>query len=228
MDKDARCLAVAARQLGLITRAQALEILSADAIRRRCRGGLWRELLPGIFAILAAPESEEQQIMAAALWVRSDAKTSRVSCTSHTTAAYLLGLCRRILPIHVSTPRSLKSPVGWMVVHRTCLGPVDIASSRGIPITIPAKTLLDLGAVSSIDEVESALEAALRQGTVSFTRLQDQLRRYGGPGHRGSAVLRALLEDRSRGYTSRRKVSWRCDSSASSAERGCHGPFARP
>ena len=138
--------------------------------------------------------------MAAAMWVRSDSQTSGVSCISHTTAAHLLRLCPQTLQIHVSTPRPLKSPTGSIVVHRTCLEPVDVASSRGIPITTPAKTLLDLGAVLSIDDVESALEAALRQGTVSLTRLQNQLERYGGPGHRGSASLRALLEDRSRGY----------------------------
>jgi very-short-patch-repair endonuclease len=138
--------------------------------------------------------------MAAALWVRSDSKTSGNSCTSHTTAAYLLGLCARTLPIHVSTPRPLKSPTGSIVVHRTCLDPVDVAISRGIPITTPAKTLLDLGAVLSIDDVESALETGLRRGTVSLTRLHSQIERYGGPGHRGSAAVRALLSDRNKGY----------------------------
>lgn len=84
-----------------------------------------------------------------------------------------------------------------VIVHRTDrLDSVDISHRRRIPVTTPARTLLDLGAVAPVDVVESALEDALLRRLVSFALLTATLERLGGPGRNGAGVLRALVGER--------------------------------
>ncbi|HJV09387.1 MAG TPA: hypothetical protein VJ653_06885, partial [Acidimicrobiales bacterium] len=84
-----------------------------------------------------------------------------------------------------------------MVVHRTDrLDPIDVSWHRRIPVTTPARTLLDLGAVAPALVVESALEDALMRRLVTFALLTSTLERLGRPGRNGAGVLRALVEER--------------------------------
>ncbi len=84
-----------------------------------------------------------------------------------------------------------------VILHRTDrLDGVDLSHSKRIPVTTPARTLLDLGAVVPMETVESALEDALMRRLVGFALLTATLERLGGSGRRGAAVLRALVEER--------------------------------
>lgn len=65
-----------------------------------------------------------------------------------------------------------------------------------IPVTTPARTLLDLGAVAPVEVVEPALEDALMRRLVTFALLTRTLERLGAPGRNGAGVLRALVEER--------------------------------
>ena len=199
-EADARCAQIARVQFGLIARFQALQYLSAAAIKRRCSSGRWQQPLPSVYALSGAPQSEPHRIMAAVLWTRGRAETRARSCASHGTAARLWGIGGRGQTIHLISPRPLKSRDEQIVVHRVELEEVDITAAQGIPVTTVARTLFDLGATHPLEQVESALEAALRDGLVSLPRLRWQVDRSGGCGRRGSSTLRRLLEDRSRGY----------------------------
>ena len=190
----------AASQLGLITAADALKFLSRQAIRRRLSAGLWRKVLPDIYTLSPSNLTIDQRVMAASLWVRSAQAARDRSCVSHTTAGWLLGLGTHPEPVHVMSPRSLTSPAKWLVHHRVCLEPKEVTSVNRIATTIPARTLLDLGAVCSSDEVESALETALRKGTVSLHRLERFVAERARKGSRGASTLRKLLRDRQNDY----------------------------
>jgi hypothetical protein len=61
--------------------------------------------------------------------------------------------------------------------------------------------LLDLGAEVPIEQLELALEAALRRGLTSVAKLQSQLAEKGGKGVRGTAPLRQLVQERDLDYT---------------------------
>lgn len=200
MDADARCAEIARVQFGLIARFQALQYLSAAAIKRRCASGRWQQVLRGVYALSGAPQSEAHRIMAAVLWARGRAETRARSCASHETAARLWRIGGRGQTIHLISPRPLKIRDAEIVVHRVELEEIDITAVHDIPVTTVARTLFDLGATHSLEEVESALEAALRKGLVSLPRLRWQVDRSGGYGRRGSSTLRRLLEERSRGY----------------------------
>ncbi len=81
-----------------------------------------------------------------------------------------------------------------VVVHQAALPSVDVTVVEAIPVTSPARTLLDLAAVVAAEAVEEALDDALRRGLVSIPRLRwraDQLGR-----RPGVALIRRLLDAR--------------------------------
>jgi very-short-patch-repair endonuclease len=85
------------------------------------------------------------------------------------------------------------------MVHRsTGLGRADTTRHRRIPVTTPARTLLDLGAVAP-ELVEPAMEDALFRGLVTLSSLRRALERVGVQGRDGTAVLRDLVDRRARG-----------------------------
>ena len=67
----------------------------------------------------------------------------------------------------------------------------EITKCEGIPITTPARTVLDLASVVSGRELEQALAQAERRNLASRTKLLALLARY--PRRAGSGTLRRLL-----------------------------------
>jgi very-short-patch-repair endonuclease len=78
-------------------------------------------------------------------------------------------------------------------MHRSiCLAPQDVGVYHGIPITSPARTLLDLATVLSRNDLAWAYNEALIQELTTPEHVKDVLRRTHG--HPGSRLLKALLE----------------------------------
>jgi hypothetical protein len=69
--------AIQARQLGLITRDQALAIASRRLVEQRLAAGTWKRLLRGAYADTLSPPSLRQLCLAAILWARDDPVVSR-------------------------------------------------------------------------------------------------------------------------------------------------------
>jgi very-short-patch-repair endonuclease len=70
---------------------------------------------------------------------------------------------------------------------------------EGLPVTSAGRTILDSAAVAYKWQVEAALDDALRRKLISVDDMWRILARSGGRGRMGSALLRALLEERSDG-----------------------------
>jgi very-short-patch-repair endonuclease len=85
----------------------------------------------------------------------------------------------------------------------------DIRSRHGIPLTSPARTLIDLAASLEPLELESALAEARRRRLVSDTQLRAALER--APGRKGTAKLRELttvqILARTRSYYERKLLA---------------------
>ncbi len=94
--------------------------------------------------------------------------------------------------------RETAHPVGTLVHRTRSLLPEDARVHRDLPVTSPARTLLDLADILTPRAVERALDEALVQRLVSRTKLAERLAR--APGRRGAKVLRDLL-DAQRGPT---------------------------
>jgi very-short-patch-repair endonuclease len=81
-------------------------------------------------------------------------------------------------------------------VHRTLsLTQRDVRRVDEVPVTSPARTLLDLGADLARDDHEAVVADALRRHLVRPVDLEEQLTRNGRL--RGAASLRAILETES-------------------------------
>ena len=98
--------------------------------------------------------------------------------------------------VEITCPRSLRSPVRWLELHRSPAAKPDIGRMKGLQVSSVHRTLLDLGAVMEADAVEMALECALRRRHTSIGTLERLLIRCGGRGSRGVGTLREVLSRR--------------------------------
>jgi very-short-patch-repair endonuclease len=81
-----------------------------------------------------------------------------------------------------------------LTVHRVnSLSPADVRLCKGLPVTSPARTLLDLAGVLTIDELESALAIARRRKLATDQEIREAMAR--APHAKGVASLRALLTE---------------------------------
>src|ERR1700761_9298204 len=129
---------VAGRQHGVVTREQLEEIGFATAtITRWAKAGRLHRFHRGVYAVGHMGISWEGRCLAAVL-----ARPGAVA--SHRTAAWIHGLLRsRPGTIHLTAPTRQRAKRDF-VVHFAQLGAEDVTTVNGIPVTSPARTVLDL------------------------------------------------------------------------------------
>jgi uncharacterized protein DUF559 len=98
----------------------------------------------------------------------------------------------RPVPLEVSIPLSLTRRRPGIVVHRRRHLAADITRYRGIPITTPVRTLIDLATRLPRRELEAAVNEADRLDLVDPESLRAALAGRGG--ERGVAALRRVLD----------------------------------
>jgi len=113
---------------------------------------------------------------------------------SHRSAAWLWQLARRPdgeIDVMVVGRNGGRRP--HVRVHETrCLGALERTKRKGIPVTTPARTLLDLAESVSPRELERALDEARVRRLVRRSQLTGVL--DASPGRKGAAALAALLD----------------------------------
>ena len=184
---------VAERQLGLISRAQALELgVSSSAIGRHVDRGSWRPDLPGVYAVAGAPRSGRQGQLAACLAVGG------MSSVSHRTAAAHWGLHLRYGgPLEISVNREHGLQLPGVTVHRSRdLLPDHVQLDGPVPVTGPARTLVDLGQVCPWYVVRDLLELLLSRKLLTIDHAHAALLVHSRRGRRGCGALRRVLEQR--------------------------------
>ena len=184
---------LAARQYLLAHRHQALEL--GDERPTASGPVVVRLAVPvhqSVYRVGDAPPSPEQALLAACLAMGPGASAS------HRSAAALWRMRGAELGApEITVADGRHRPLHGVVVHRTDrLEAIDVSRVRRIPVTTPARTLLDLGAVAPAEVVESALEDALMRRLVTFRPLTDTRARLGRSGRNGAGVLRDLVEGR--------------------------------
>jgi very-short-patch-repair endonuclease len=184
------CARLTARQHGVLSRRQALEIgFSPSTIDRRLRSGSWIRVLPGVYRLATAPASWIQQLWAAWLWAREP------SAVWGKAAARLWDMDGFDDEwIGISCPRHLRPQPG---IHVRCVAMpcYDVCRRRDLPCTTPLRTVIDLGSVVGERRVERALEDCLRRGLIAMPRLEGRLA-SDLRGHRGVTTLRNVLAAR--------------------------------
>lgn len=117
---------------------------------------------------------------------------ARPSVASHWSAAWLWGLLRsRPGTLHVACPKPRHSKRPF-VTHTADLPAVDRAMRDGIPVTSPARTILDIAAESRPQAVKGFLQRADDAKHFDLRAMRDLLERT--VGHRGHAKVLAALD----------------------------------
>jgi hypothetical protein len=191
---DARAAAIAARQHAVIAHHQAVAAgLSPGAVWRRARSGLWLEAGPRVYRMAGAPRTWEGRALAAVL-------SAGDAVLSHRSAAHLWGLEGFGPPgridVTVPRPRHPDRRPG-LAVHRTrAWHLVDRRIRRLVPVTGPARTLVDLCAVADDGEAVAALDEIRRLRLASWAELWEALVRHAVRGRSGVARYRRALDRR--------------------------------
>ena len=159
---------LARRQLGLITRAQALQLVSVDRFRTLVDHGVLVQRRRGVWALAGAPETYEQAVLAAVLAVGD------VAWVLQRTAARLWGL--QVPPpvaIDVMTMPHRRVRLDGVAHHRNKLVVAgDVTSIGPIPVTSVARTLVDCMPWLPGRMLDVALNDARRRGLVTFGDLE--------------------------------------------------------
>jgi len=186
---EERIAALAREQHGVVTRAQLLDLgLLGGAIGRRVAAGRLRRLHRGVFLVglMTPPRARE---MAAVL------ACGPAAIVSHRTAAALWELIPAqddSLPVDVMLTEGCGESRRGIRVHRVAgLDSREWTKLDGIPVTTPARTLVDLAADVGSGALERALARAEREGLLGRTTPADLLAMCSG--RPGAALLRAVV-----------------------------------
>ncbi len=189
MEHEAALRAIQGRQLGLITRDQALGVASRRVIEHRLEVGTWRQVLPSVYADSLVAPSLPQSTLASLLWAGREA----VACFLPAGALLNLDGVLATEP-EVWTPRSLKSDL--VVVHHGTIPLNDRRRLGPITITSPARTIVDLAGVLDDEDLTAVVEDAIHRGLTTPMSIRRCLDAIGGKGRPGTARLREILADR--------------------------------
>jgi len=188
---DAEIEKIAKHQHGLVSWTQLQQLrVTRDQIRRRVRTGQWVRELPGVWRMSWAEPTWMQRVWCASLWAGPGA------CLSHRTAAQLWDLDGvKLDKVEISGETRKRKPGDWLVFHWTA--PITKQMRRirqGVPITSPARTLVDLAGVCREEALERAVEHAFRRGISSVNEVHQAVRRLSTPSKPGSRCLTRLLD----------------------------------
>ena len=180
---------LAARQGGVVSHPQLRALgVSAAAIHRRVRAGRLHPRYRGVYAVGHAALNVTGLRWAAVLAYGPD------GVISHASAGAAWAVRRSAAErIDVTVGSGGRMRRAGVRLHRTRVMPADeVTRLAGLPITTPARTVLDLAASGLRGrKLESALDRAHLRGLLDFADLVRLLERY--PTRRGSPALRELL-----------------------------------
>ena len=187
-DAEITLLAIAATQLGLFTLQQATDAgVTREMLRGRLRRRVWRRVYRTVFIIEGHPTTPASVHLASVLACGESARSS------HRAGAWLWNMTAHEQKPEVSVvghhPR-----IRDVRIHRTLTLLETPVIRQGVPVTSAAETLLDLGAVKELRDVQAALDRAIANRVVTPVAALAELNRPGKIGVRGTTALRQLLD----------------------------------
>jgi very-short-patch-repair endonuclease len=182
---------LAERQHGVLTRAQLLELgFTPDAIKHRIAKGRLHPVWRGVYAV------GRPQLGGYGRWMAAVLSCGPNAVLSHESAAALWEIgTKRLVPIEVSVPAEVVRDRPGIVVHRReRVTADDTTTRRGIPVTTPVCTLIDLASRVSRNRLENAINQADKHGLIDpdalRSALESRARRH------GVVALRETLDQR--------------------------------
>jgi len=177
---------IASRQHGVVTRWQLLAAgISAGSIEKRLGKGSLIRVFPGVYRVGHVAPSLEADYMAAVLACGEGAVLSGRA------AARLLGVIRSSPAPRPEVTAPKARHVEGVITHHERGGTREATTWQAIPVTTPARTLVDLAGVVHPGELSRAVhEAGIHHGTTP-EEVEEVLGRR--PKAKGAAALRNVL-----------------------------------
>ena len=152
-------------------------------------------LHPGVFAPAGAAPTWERSLSAALLAAGPGA------VASHRSAGRLWRITEESdETLEITVPASRGPRLRAVAVHRSVdLVPEHVFRISHLPVTKPARTLVDLGAVLDAERVEDALDRALVRRLLTVAGVEWMRLELSQRGRPGSGVIRRVLDERALG-----------------------------
>lgn len=175
-------------QAGYFTARQAREAgFSFERLSYYAGTGRFLRAHHGIYRLAHFPASPYEDLFVA--WLR----TGPHSVISHESALYLYGLSD-VLPdkVDVIIPRSASRRRDGIRLHTHQIGQEEITQREGLPVTSPARTIIDVAASGMAEEqIYQAVQEALVAGITDADELCKQAIKRGG---RARRIMTQILE----------------------------------
>lgn len=192
IDTDARIMELAAPRGGVCTRAELMALgVTPGAIDQRVRRHFLEPVCRGVYLIAAL----------ATVWTplyRAVAALPQ-AIISHLTAGRIQGLPVEPPddsdPVHVLVENATNRRLDGLVLHRVRRLPdaADVMVVNGLPVTAPARTIVDLAAMVGPNRLRHIIETQVRDDNPSADELIACFERVARQGVPGSAALRRQL-----------------------------------
>jgi very-short-patch-repair endonuclease len=178
--------ALAEHQHRVVSRAQLIDnfAIGRDAIDRRINNKRLHRVHKGVYAVGSRKLSTEGRLLAAVLAGGPDAFVCGQSAAAYD------GFARddpRQVHLAAKTTRKRRG----IRFHEYDVLSDETTTKNGIPITTPARTLLDCAATFSPSRLEQSLREALYHNRTTLPALRRLIDRH--PGHRGAKALKAAI-----------------------------------
>jgi hypothetical protein len=179
--------AIAGRQGGVTAIAQLLDAgLDHNAIARRVKAGRLHLLFRGVYAVGHRHLGVSGRRWAAVLACGPSA------ALSHASAGTAWVISRAGGDLDVLVPLGGRTAPPGIRLHRTrSIAPDELTRLHGLPITTPARTLLDLAATLTTKRLSTAISRAEQHRLLDFDDLHRLLARH--PRRPGTPTLRTVL-----------------------------------
>jgi hypothetical protein len=181
---------LAHRQYGVLARRQLLAIgFSPDAIKHRLRTGRLHRVRRGIYTVSGglAPSRE-------ARWMATLLACGDGAFLTHLSAGSLYGVCEE-RPERIEVGVRHAHPIRQQdlrIRRRARVAREELGTLRGIPVTSPVQTMIDLATVQGPKTLLRSINEADARDVVDPERLRRALEDR--PGEPGVPLLRSLLD----------------------------------
>jgi predicted transcriptional regulator of viral defense system len=124
--------------------AAAAHGLGKDLVHYHVRTGRFARVYPGVYRLRSAPPGPHDELLLAWVW------SNERGVISHESALALYGLSD-VLPgrIHLTVPPGFARVSPGYVLHRADLAPEEVTAYEGLPVTAPARTIVDAAAAGT-------------------------------------------------------------------------------
>ncbi|MDQ1517712.1 MAG: hypothetical protein QOE80_3542 [Actinomycetota bacterium] len=193
---DVEVLRLAGKQRSLVTRRQLLKLGCPLAlIEAWLDAGILFRVHRGVYALAGARVDFDFKVLAGVLAAGEGA------VASHRTAGALFGLRRLTCGAVEVTVPGRRAPKGkGLLAHRSDRLPVGDRTTIGaIPVTTPARTLVDLAAVLDPPRLGGVLDDVLVRRLASLGAVERLLDRFAGERRPGLPALAETVAERRRG-----------------------------